>query len=177
MSLLSLDNYHLLLKKCEQELIELEVCSSHPQYDYLLFNVVFGMNHLFEWYLQDKSIKTSDKAACVRQFNPFSKGDNIPHELKTYYDALKDFPKTSAYQETVRKLCNKAKHFKKIKIEKQGKNYTALWGSSTAEFGHTETEFGAFDHYLYSININGQDVDLYQMLKELHQDWVLFINI
>ncbi|MDC8832957.1 hypothetical protein [Alteromonas gilva] len=175
LSLLSLDNYHHLLEKCEQELIQLGECFSHPKYDYLLFNVVFGMNHLFEWYLRDESIQNSCKTECVRQFNPFSVG-KVPKELKSYYNGLEDFPETCAYQETVRKLCNKAKHFKKVEIEKQGENYTVTSGSPIAVCGHPEAVCGAFDHYLYSVSINGQDVDLYQMLKKLHRDWMSFIR-
>ena len=70
MSILSLDSYQNLLQKCEYEYNSLQQCKSHPEYDFLLFNLVVGLNHLFEWFLKEKSTSEYAKSKCIETFNP-----------------------------------------------------------------------------------------------------------
>ncbi|GIU09318.1 MULTISPECIES: hypothetical protein [unclassified Shewanella] len=172
MSLLSLNSYVSLIDKCEVELQQLQNCSEHPTYDYLLFNVVFGLSHLYEWYLKDDDISPEQKLACIRKFNPYRENGRLG-DLNKYYSKM-EFPDVCVYQEIVRKLCNKAKHFKKVQIERQERNYTVSCGSPNAVCGNPEATCGAFDHYLYVVDVEGVDTDLYKLVRELFQDWKQF---
>ncbi|BCS95133.1 hypothetical protein DSLASN_07650 [Desulfoluna limicola] len=44
---------------------------SLKRYDYILLNIVIGLNHLFEWGLKDE-IDISFKLDCVKGFNQLS---------------------------------------------------------------------------------------------------------
>ncbi len=176
MSLLSLTSYKELLNKCKKELSELELCSVHPDYDYTLFNIVLSLNHLFEWYLKDKDVVDTRKNECISLLNPFNDLTKVSYDFKELYDSLKTFPKTNKYQEVIRLLCNKAKHFKKRNLEKQEKHYTSVCGSPTMAAGGEFAYCGAYDHYLYYVEIKGQDIDLITIINTLINTWIDFIK-
>ncbi|MBW0295114.1 hypothetical protein N5C36_03165 [Shewanella xiamenensis] len=172
MSIFSLFNYKDLLLKCKLEASTLKDCSSHPEYDYILFNIVMGINHLFEWYLKDQSVGEKNKIACLCNFNPFNELDVVSADFKSLYKKLEPFPNKNYHQEAIRQLCNKAKHFKQKMIERQDKNYTCLFGNES--FGNTS--FGSFNHYLYFVELNGHDTDLSDLLVDLLKQWESFLE-
>jgi hypothetical protein len=172
LSIFSLSNYNDLLFKCKFEASELKNCSSHPEYDYILLNIVMGINHLFEWYLKDRTVSEKNRLACLCYFNPFNSFHDVSGDLKSLYKKLKTFPNKNSHQEVIRQLCNKAKHFKTKVIERQGKDYTCQFGS--ASFGNTST--GGFAHYFYFVELNGHDTELSQLLVDLLQQWESFVE-
>ncbi len=165
MSVLSLRSYLDLLEKCRYELGQLQNCSLHPEYDFAIVNLVLSMNHIYEWCLLDEDIGAEQKQECVRRFNPYSPNDNLPRDLKKKYPE-NEFPQVNLYQEALRSLSNKAKHFKKKRVEIQTPNYTALCGEESMQCGELATTCGAFDHYLYFVEIDDRDVGLEQMLSD-----------
>ncbi len=173
MSILSLNSYEDLLSKCQVELQQLQSVKSNPEYDFMLFNLVLGMNHLFEWYLKEKNINEKMKMECIKKFNPFASPYDVSGDFKGLYRES-DFPETNPYQEVVRKLCNKAKHFKKQAIEKQDKHYTASCGSVAMQCGNPDASCGAFSHYIYTVEIAGEDKNLTIIMSQLINDWVNF---
>ena len=175
MSILSLNSYIDLFNKCRQEFDQLNNCSSHPEYDFILFNIIMGMNHIYEWFLKEKIIEESRKLKCVREFNPFTSPYDVSGDFKQLYRKLSNFPKTNKNQEVIRKLCNKAKHFKKTEIETQGKNLTAVAGAAHMQCGEPNAVAGAFDHYTYSVDINGENVNLEILIKSHIENWGNFL--
>ena len=176
MSILSLDSYQNLLQKCEYEYRSLQQCKSHPEYDFLLFNLVVGLNHLFEWFLKEKSTSEYAKSKCIETFNPFVSPYDVSGDFKKDYKKIDEFPPLNETQEVIRKLCNKAKHFKKQNIESQGKNYTCVAGDDSMECGNPEADSGAFDHYVYFVEINGEDRDLEILIGKHLLDWKVFVQ-
>ena len=94
MSILTLNSYEILLGKCKKEIGELRKCNSHPDYDFLLFNVILSMNHLFEWFLKDDSVSQDKKLECIKSFNPYSERGKVSRDFTSLYGQLEDFPKT-----------------------------------------------------------------------------------
>ncbi|WP_429236140.1 hypothetical protein [Aeromonas salmonicida] len=176
MSIFSLENYQHLLQKCQCEYKLLKGCESHPEYDFLLFNLVVSLNHLFDWFLKENSISEHTKSKCIIKFNPFISLDDIPSDFKGYYKKLNAFPPLNEFQEVIRKLCNKAKHFKKKTIESQGKNYTCGAGDDSVECGNPEIVCGTFNHYLYFVEISGEDINLEALISKHLIDWECFLN-
>ena len=176
MSILSLNTYNHLFEKCKLELEELTSCSEHPKYDHLIFNIVFSLNHLFEWYLKDSNISDTSKLQCINKFNPFDSFQNTARGLRAFYPAESDFPETNVFQKNIKKLCNNAKHFNSTPIEKQGKNYICVAGSDFMEAGEPLAQSGQFDHYTYSVGINGIDVDLVDLLRRQISEWDRFLS-
>ncbi|MFT5849152.1 hypothetical protein [Psychroserpens sp.] len=172
MTLLSLNSYQDLLFKCEFELEKLQNCSTHPDYDFILFNIVIGLNHLFDWYLKEEDLTEEQKINCINSFNPYQSLDRVSREFKSLYRKIENFPQINAYQESIRDLSNKAKHFNKTQIiEKQDRNYTVTCGSPLATCGNDKAVSGGFDHYIYSIKINGSDENLQQVISALIISW------
>ena len=134
------------------------------------------MNHIFEWYLKENKISTELKLKCIQKFNPFSTPYDVSGDFKQFYRQFNDFPQLNLYQETIRKLCNKAKHFKKQEIERQGKNYTAVCGGENMQCGNPKAVCGGFDHYLYSVEIEGRDTDLAQVVSVQLNNWSSFVE-
>ncbi len=176
MSILSLNSYEDLLNKCKVELEQLPIVTSNPEYDYILLNIILGMNHLFEWYLKDENIDEKLRLQCVERFNPFVSPNDVSSNFKSSYKKIDKFPPTNAHQEVARKLCNKAKHFKKKDIEKKDKHHTAVDGSITMQDGGPLASDGAFSHYIYTVEVGGKDQDVSQIMSLLLDDWVSFTN-
>lgn len=176
MSLLSLNNASNLLAKCIKELHDLEQCEEHPGYDFTLFNIILDLNHLFEWYLKEKNLEIGKKLDCIKQFNPFQSPDDVSRDFKEFYKRLEVFPQTDMHQEVIRKLCNKAKHFKRKPLEKQHKKMTAVCGADHMVCGNEKAECGGFDHYIYSVEINGADKDLKKLISSQIEKWSILLN-
>jgi hypothetical protein len=168
---LSLNSYRDLLQKCETELQLLVSCDKHPEYDFILFNLVLGLNHLFEWYLLDEDTPETAKHICIQRLNPFEPGDRIPRDFNQLYDGIQSFPEMNHHQQAIRQLSNKAKHFKKTEVEHSSKNYTCGCGEPGMECGEPGALAGAFNHYVYSVNIQGSDVGLLAVATALIDEW------
>ena len=141
----------------------------------LLFNIVLGMNHIFEWCLKEKTLDQARKLECIKKINPFSSPYDVWNDFKNLYRQLPEFPKTNEYQEVIRRLCNKAKHFKQTAIEKRSKTYTAVCGAENMQCGNLDSVCGGF-RYAYSVDINGEDRDLTEILTHQIESWSNFTN-
>lgn len=175
MAILTLNNYSLLFEKCKKEVGELQRCNLHPDYDFLMFNVILSLSHLFEWYLVDDS--APKKIECIKLFNPFRDIDSVPGYLKSQFKAVGDFPEKNEYQALTRELCNKAKHFKKEKdIELQERSFNVELGDDEMECGNSDADCGGFDHYIYFVELHGNKVNLELLVTSLIEEWSFFIN-
>ena len=170
MSIFSLNHYRDLFDKCVSEFRMLENCRIHPDYDHLLFNIVLSANHLFEWFIKDKEVSEPIKLECIKVFNPFYSPYDVSGDFKTLYRKLPDFPKRNNEQFVIRQLCNKAKHFKKIEIEKQERNDVSVAG--VMECGDC---LGAY-HYIYTVENEGKDELLTKVLEVNLDQWDKFIK-
>ncbi len=175
MVFLSFANYQNILDKCNYELQRLDTCSKHPEYDYLIFNIVFGLNPLYEWAIKDPEISTNLKARIIEEFNPYRCYQDVNRSLKKYYNE-ECFPQINEYQEVIRKLCNNAKHFNKKTIEQQRKNYTCGAGEAGMQAGEPKALAGTFDHYKYYVDISGVEVELTTVLASLVECWKITIE-
>ncbi len=170
MSILSLNKASDLFEKCRYEINLLKMCESHPNYEFHIFNIVMGLNHLFEWFIKDKDINIEKRKACIRKFNPYDAPDKMPNDkaIKNIYKTLADFPDTNQFQLNIRKLCNKAKHCNTKAFEKNNKTYNAVCGS--IECGSSIAVCGGY-YYRYTVEINGSDQDIEEMLIYQTHEW------
>lgn len=180
----SMRSYTDLLRKCGTELDSLETCSEHPQREYLreylLFNLVFGLNHTFDWFICDKSNSPDAKIDCVRRFNPYTKLKSARKGFPEIYKRFDEisFPETNAKQEAVRKICNSAKHFRVRgkRVEQSSTHYLDGCGEPNMQCGEPEALCGNF-HFQYSVSIAGKDVDLECVLSSLYKQWAKFAGL
>lgn len=169
----SLSRAEHLFEKCLDEYAQLHSCREHPRYDYLLFNLVTTVNHLFEWYLKDGSVDGERKKACIRLLNPYSCKGRVPEELKEICSKTWDSAAVNLKQEAIRKLSNKSKHFKKREQSKvQRERYPAVCGELAMQCG----EPTAVCAYLYEVQIGEYDQwsNLVIVLGELLDEWRAF---
>lgn len=175
MTIFSLASYKELLFKCECEIQILSNCKKHPDYDFTLFNIVIGLNHVFEWFLKDDNIDRDKKVLCISKFNPYASCQEVSGDFNDLYRSLNVFPDPDPYQEVIRKLCNKAKHFKKrTSIEQQDKHYTSIWGAQHMQFNGERADYGGFNHYLYFVSIDGVDINLADIVNTQFKKWIEF---
>jgi len=170
--MLSLDRATDLLEKCEYNIGRLFLCESHPEYDYAMFDAVLSLNHLFEWFLKDKTILEPKRLECIKLFNPFQSYNEVSGDFKKLYTKLNIFPEANNFQYNIRLLCNKAKHFKKTTIETQERNTLSVAGNMYA--GNANAVAGYFKRYKYSIDINGSIEDLQELMEKLILQWSEF---
>ena len=176
LGILTLNSYETLLEKCRRENAELQVCNLHPDYDFLLFNIILSMNHLFEWFLKDENVPQDKKMGCIKIFNPYRTEDNVSRDFKSIYSQLDDFPEVNRSQELIRELCNKAKHFKKKNVEVQDGNYIVECGNESMECGNPDTVCGGFDHYIYFVEVDGDQKNLEVLISSLINKWSDFVE-
>ncbi len=176
MGILTLNSYEILLDKCRRELIELQGCNLHPNYDFLLFNIILSMNHLFEWFLKDENVPQDKKMGCINMFNPYRTKNNVSKDFLCIYGQLDDFPKVNRSQELIRELCNKAKHFIKKNIEVQDRNYIVECGDESMECGNPDAVCGGFDHYIYFVEVDGDQKNLEVLMACLINRWSDFVE-
>lgn len=165
MSFLTLYESRDLLDKCEFELSLLMACKSNPEYEYHAFNLIVGLNHLFEWAFKEGSYER--KVACFARFNPFD--GKVSCDFKGILSEFKEPCKVNSYQMTIRQLCNSAKHFKKKETFKPKANVIATMGS--LHMGSEVAFMGAASHYSYLVDVDGIDVDISELLKFQVEAW------
>ncbi|MES0491204.1 MAG: hypothetical protein ABUK01_14505 [Leptospirales bacterium] len=161
-----------LLEKCQRDQVALANCETHPEYDYVMFDAVLSLSHLFEWYLKDDSIPKAKRLSCIEIFNPFQSIDKVSADLKKYYNKIQNFPNPNSSQESIRLLCNKGKHFKKTTIEIQDRHLLSTCNNMYA--GNVTAGAGFFKRYKYSVEIDGQAVDLHNVINDLLNQWITF---
>ena len=103
-------------------------------------------------------------------FNPYYNIDDVSKDFRSLYHELPSFPTPNKEQLVIRKLCNKAKHFRRTEIEKQEKNDISVTG--VMECGD---HLGAY-HYIYTVEIEGNDELLNEVLKVNLARWDKFIK-
>lgn len=175
MGLLSLNSYNGLLEKCEYDYQMLESARRNPDYEYHVFNLVMGLNHLFEWYLKESCNSAQKKMECITRFNPFSSLDNVSGEFKSIYSKFPTFPRINVEQETIRKLCNNAKHFNSSVPHKASKHHTAVMGKKGVCLGNKSAMCGAFSHLEYTVSLGDQEINVVTLLAKLLEQWKLFV--
>ena len=130
MGILSLTSPQDLLEKCEKEMSSF---SSVEFNDYQLFNVIFSLNHLYEWAYKDKNMDPQRAKIIAEHFFPF---ENISQcHCDTLKKIISNDVKTNPHQMAIRLLSNKQKHFTKkpnTPALKQTKVTTAVAGSMCA---------------------------------------------
>ena len=170
MSFLTLTESRDLLDKCKFELSLLTACKSNPECEYHAFNLVVGLNHLFEWAFKEGDFER--KVSCFARFNPFQ--DEVSRDFKEVLSVFKEPCKVNPYQMTIRQLCNGAKHFKKKANYQSKRNVTAVMGS--LHMGSEVAAMGAFSHYSYLVDIDGTDVEILELLKVQVEAWSDFFE-
>lgn len=170
MSVFSFDSYKDLFDKSKLELLKLNGCRCHPDYDYLLFNITVSVNHLFEWFIRDNNLNEDIRLECIRKFNPYENPYVVTRDFHNLYKMLPTFPELNERQLVIRQLCNKAKHFKRTDIERQSKKNISVSGEMRCG-----DQLGAF-HYQYYVKIANSDKRLDIVLTEILNEWELFIN-
>ena len=177
MAILSIVDYSALFQKCQYEIAKLTECTTHPERDYLMINLIIGLNHLFEWYLKDRKVDVSAKLLCINQFNPYKvppskEGD----EISKLYRKLQNRPNTNRNQEVIRELCNKAKHLKEKEIEVGQMNYICGMGDEHVQCGEPFALSGSFNYYNYFVDMDGKEIDLISILRTQIEEWSKFIS-
>ncbi|HFG1893491.1 TPA: hypothetical protein ACGF3M_003684, partial [Vibrio cholerae] len=175
MGFLTLNSYQGLLKKCDFEYQMLSKTKKNPEYEYHVFNLVMGLNHLFEWYLKDKQISEQKKIACIASFNPFSSDSKVSKDFKSLYSKSPVFPEVNREQEVVRHLCNNAKHFKSSVPQNAHKNFTAVMGKKSVCIGNKAAMCGSYSHFKYSVSLGDKEVDVVTLLGSLLEQWESFV--
>ncbi|MET1257642.1 hypothetical protein, partial [Aliikangiella maris] len=176
LTLLSLTDYSTLLEKCISEFEELEECSSHPKRDYLIFNIVMGMNHLFEWFLLDENVPIDLRVKCVKTFNPYAEELNPKHNLHKFYSPIAPFPSLDNNQKIIRELCNRAKHFKTKPAISQDKHFINGAGEAHMQCGEPLAVCGSFDYFNYYVEAGDVEIELTMVLKAQIDRWSEFIS-
>lgn len=176
MTVLSIADFSDLFQKCQHEIKQLKECTEHPEHDYLIFNLVIGMNHVFEWLLKDDKAGINTKTQCISKFNPYQLISDVPNEFRDLYNGIKPFPATNRNQEIIRKLCNKAKHFSIKPTVNQTRNFTCGAGQPDMQCGEPLAMSGAFQHYNYFVELDGKEVNVKTILGVQIDDWSKFIS-
>lgn|GEM_PF-2626760 len=170
MTVFSFDGFRDLFEKSKYEMQMMETCRSHPDYDYLLFNVTVSVNHLFEWCIRDKNLDENIRLECVKRFNPYETPYDVPRDFHGLYKKIETFPVVNEEQLVIRQLCNKAKHFKKTNVETQSRKNISVCG--VMRCGDRLCQF----HYQYDVEISNSEKKLNVVLSEMLDKWGTFIN-
>lgn len=179
MSLCSITEPFDLVEKCRYEIDNIDNCSSQKEYDYIIFNCIITLNHLFEWYIKYEKNSDENKQKCILKFNPYEKSKNIPKDklIIASYNEIKEFPELNEYQEAIRKLCNNTKHFNNKKIEYEVQetiNIVTNNGDSIVDnLGNSIVCFETN----YFIEINSIEIKIEKIIKVLICLWEQFYNI
>jgi hypothetical protein len=110
-----------LLRKCEYDYEQLsKIGRNQPVYSFVLFNLILGLNHIFDWVLNDDKNTIERKVSCITQFNPYRKDEHLPREYGDLYETDGLILQTNKQQRMVRLLANRVKHLneEKAKTEK-----------------------------------------------------------
>ena len=177
MKFLSFDDHKDLLNKCLYEENKLR-CSQgkHPEYQYLIFNIVISLNHLFEWFMKNNQVIDENKKNCIKNFNPYKSSDDVNKDFMKFYDELDEFPPINEYQLLIRKLCNKAKHFNIRPIEERKKQDITCAGESSMNCGEISAVCGNFVYSYFVHNDNGDDICIKSLISEQIVKWKIFLE-
>ena len=171
-----IENYNDLYLKCKYDYDLLESTKGYIEYSYNLLNLIFALNHLYEWYIKDKDIPNEKRDICIETFFPYENGENIGIEEVKKYLTEKKRPTPNTNQLLIRKVCNNSKHFLRRDNDpgqEMRKNYTACAGAGLyAGAGHGA---GEYDKYNYYLEQNDQNYDLLEILENLMAEWEKFL--
>ncbi len=174
-----LETYHDLFLKCQYDL-KLLAENKYENFGYNLFNLVCTLNHLFDWFLMD-DVDENIKVKCIIKFNPYDieeiekkkkkKKENFNTidalYFKTNYNVL-----FNTNQFLVRKLCNKAKHFKRLPLLNTEREYT----STLNGFSLGQSSLGSFKNDSYYVNHQNFDYNIEIIVDELMNEWKSFLS-
>ena len=170
-----IENYNDLYLKCKYDYALLESTKGYIEYSYDLLNLIFSLNHLYEWYIKDKDIPNEKRDICIETFFPYENGESIGiKEVENYLKERK--LETNTKQFLIRKVCNNTKHFLRRDNDpdqKMQKNFTACAGSGV--YAGTGRCAGEYDKYNYYLEHNDQKYDLLEILDKLMAEWEEFL--
>lgn len=95
------------------------------------------------------------------------------------YERIKEFPTTNSFQEIIRKLCNKSKHFNANKIEISKEVSSDVCGLAVC----CASVCGGVDYYEYYIEVNDKKYNLENLMitaiifKKVHRLRLKTLNI
>lgn len=166
MGILSLTTPQDLLTKCKKEMSSFSPVEFN---DYQLFNVIFSLNHLYEWAYKDEAMDSQKAKKIAEHFFPF---DEFSH---CHCDILKGIishtVKTNPNQKAIRLLSNKQKHVN-VKTNtpplSQTKIPTAVAGRMCA--GGVNS-YAGYSKFIYEIKLGNNTVDLVDLINSLINDW------
>ena len=167
----TLNSHTELFQKCLYEYQLLTNCRTHPEYDYILFNIIASLNHLKEWFLKDDNIADNVKDECKKKFH---------RDTNQSIDEFQESePSTNDLQYTIRLLCNNAKHFVSRNIEDfHVEDYPPVAGNPAIVCSdppqHCCTEYL---HYLYCVSIGSEQYRVDKIVEKLIDEWKTFLNL
>lgn len=176
MQIFSFSNYKYLIEKAKYELNQLEKVNDNLQNEYIITNIIFTLNHIYDWFLLDENIKLEYKIKIINKFNPYDNIKNVSSSFKKYYNKTSRFPELNLFQKTIRELCNKIKHFSKKEIEYSSKIYNSLCGEMMMQCGESKAQCGAF-YFQYYVKIGEDEIIVFELLKKLIDEWNDIDNI
>lgn len=171
MGILSLTTPEDLLIKCKKEMSSFSPVEYN---DYQLFNVIFSLNHLYEWAYKDDAMDSQKAKKIAEHFFPFDKFS------RCHCDILKGIishsVKTNPNQKAIRLLSNRQKHVN-VKSNtptlSQTKVTTSTAGSMFA--GGVNSNAG-YSKFIYEIQLGNNTVDLVDLINSLITDWEQYLS-
>lgn len=170
MQIFSFSNYKYLIEKAKYELNQLEKVNDNLQSEYIITNIIFTLNHIYDWFLLDEDIEPEYKTQIINKFNPYDNINSVNKSFIEYYLKINIFPKLNLYQKTIRDLCNKIKHSTKKEIEYSSKIYNSLCGEMMMQCGESKAQCGAF-YFQYYVKIGEDEIIVFELLKKLIDEW------
>lgn len=169
---------HLLEKIIfERQNISLENIEKENYYS--IFNLIFSINHLYDWVLLNKLIDETIRIMCIKNFNPYKPEENVNSNFKSLYNKIGYFPQTNIKQKVIRDLCNNTKHFK---IEKDNKIMTETNVERISCCGniYAGDDDALADNYKYKFTISDAltqvPINLIELCDFLIYEWDSFIK-
>lgn len=112
-------NYTELHHKVLWEFQRFTFSSDQREQDYLFFNILLSLNHLFDWVINDLSIPLDIRLECVRRFNPYDEksvediktgNSKSQRNLRDAFGRVVGLIPRNWKQEIVREFANHEKH-------------------------------------------------------------------
>lgn len=174
-----MDSPHNLFEKIIFDRNKIDLNSSEKENYYYIMNLIFSLNHILDWVLNNETIQNLIKLECIKNFNPYDSIANnnkkIPREFKSYYKNFDVPPPINKKQKCIRELCNNTKHFKIEKFSTSTDiDYTSSNGMMQA--GDVDAFAGNFQYKFIVYDFEEDNItDLLKLCDELILQWNVFL--
>ncbi len=171
-----IDNYHDLYRKCKHDFDLLKSQEGNEKYSYNLMNLIFSLNHLLEWYLNDDDVSPKSKERCVKKFNPYGK-DTKNIGIDYIREIFKTIPRpdTNNDQLLIRHVCNDAKHYLKKELCSKEVEMTAVAGHASM-FAGGPNACSNFHEFVYFVTYKGEKFRIEDIITNLLDEWDEFLT-